>query len=145
MKYLLRKCEIFAYANVGKFYFIFCRKTKYFTIFIENYFTLRSNISSKIRACSSVGRAFGSQPKGRGFDSLQVHHIRTKVIIPLVLQLSFFLSKQALFLTISKNNSILFMMSFSHRRLRSVSSGERGARHCAELWCGTATVDIVPP
>lgn len=90
-------------------------------------------------------RAFGSHPKGRGFEPPCVHHIRTKVMIPLVLQLSFFLSKQALFLTISKNNSILFMMSFSHRRLRSVSSGERGARHCAELWCGTATVDIVPP
>ena len=90
-------------------------------------------------------RAFGSHPKGRGFEPPCVHHIRTKVMIPLVLQLSFFLSKQALFLTISKNNSILFMMSFSHRRLRSVSSGERGARHCAELLCGTATVDIVPP
>lgn len=24
-------------------------------------------------ACSSVGRAFGSHPKGRGFDSLRVH------------------------------------------------------------------------
>ena len=27
------------------------------------------------RACSSVGRAFGSHPRGRGFESLQVHHI----------------------------------------------------------------------
>ena len=26
------------------------------------------------RACSSVGRAFGSHPRGRGFESLQVHH-----------------------------------------------------------------------
>ena len=25
-------------------------------------------------ACSSVGRAFGSHPRGRGFESLQVHH-----------------------------------------------------------------------
>jgi hypothetical protein len=33
----------------------------------------------------------------------------------------------------------------AHRRLQSVSSGERGARRCAELWCGTATVGIVPP
>ena len=33
-------------------------------------------------------------------------------MIPLVLQLSFFLSKQALFLTISKNNSILFYDEF---------------------------------
>ena len=26
-------------------------------------------------ACSSAGRAFGSHPKGREFESLQVHHI----------------------------------------------------------------------
>ena len=26
-----------------------------------------------IRACSSAGRAFGSHPRGRGFESLQVH------------------------------------------------------------------------
>ena len=26
-------------------------------------------------ACSSVGRAFGSHPRGQGFESLQVHHI----------------------------------------------------------------------
>ena len=25
-------------------------------------------------ACSSAGRAFGSHPRGRGFESLQVHH-----------------------------------------------------------------------
>ena len=25
-------------------------------------------------ACSSVGRAFGSHPRGQGFESLQVHH-----------------------------------------------------------------------
>ena len=27
-----------------------------------------------IRACSSAGRAFGSHPRGREFESLQVHH-----------------------------------------------------------------------
>ena len=27
-----------------------------------------------IRACSSAGRAFGSHPRGRGFESHQVHH-----------------------------------------------------------------------
>ena len=30
-------------------------------------------------ACSSVGRAFGSHPRGQGFESLQVHHtVRTR-------------------------------------------------------------------
>ena len=30
-------------------------------------------------ACSSAGRAFGSHPRGRGFESLQVHHnVETK-------------------------------------------------------------------
>ena len=98
-----------------------------------------------LSGCGAVGSALDWGSRGREFKSRHSDQIRTKVMIPLVLQLSFFLSKQALFLTISKNNSILFMMSFSHRRLRSVSSGERGARHCAELWCGTATADIVPP
>ncbi len=32
-------------------------------------------MSLYIRACSSVGRAFGSHPRGRGFESLQVHQI----------------------------------------------------------------------
>ena len=32
-----------------------------------------------IRACSSAGRAFGSHPRGRGFESHQVHHnVETK-------------------------------------------------------------------
>ena len=29
-----------------------------------------------IWACSSVGRAFGSHPRGQGFESLQVHQIK---------------------------------------------------------------------
>ena len=33
----------------------------------------RWETSIAIWACSSVGRAFGSHPKGRGFESLQVH------------------------------------------------------------------------
>ena len=31
-------------------------------------------VVQSIRACSSVGRAFGSHPRGQGFKSLQVHH-----------------------------------------------------------------------
>ena len=31
------------------------------------------------RARSSVGRAFGSHPRGRGFDSLRVHHFIFRV------------------------------------------------------------------
>ena len=34
-----------------------------------------------IRACSSAGRAFGSHPRGRGFESLQVHHKGTVAMI----------------------------------------------------------------
>ena len=30
----------------------------------------------QIWACSSVGRAFGSHPRGQGFESLQVHQTR---------------------------------------------------------------------
>ena len=36
-----------------------------------------------IRACSSAGRAFGSHPRGRGFESLQVHHKSTVILIEL--------------------------------------------------------------
>ncbi len=32
-----------------------------------------------IRACSSAGRAFGSHPRGREFESLQVHHCRREL------------------------------------------------------------------
>ena len=28
------------------------------------------------RACSSAGRAFGSHPRGQGFESLQVHQLK---------------------------------------------------------------------
>ena len=33
-----------------------------------------------IRACSSAGRALRSQRRGRGFDPLQVHHVRAKCV-----------------------------------------------------------------
>ena len=35
------------------------------------------------RACSSVGRAFGSHPRGREFESLQVHHQAAPKKMPL--------------------------------------------------------------
>ena len=38
-------------------------------------------IKSTIWARSSAGRAFGSHPRGRGFDPLRVHHISTMVLI----------------------------------------------------------------
>ena len=37
-------------------------------------------ILRKIRACSSAGRALRSQRRGRGFDPLQVHHVRAKCV-----------------------------------------------------------------
>ena len=36
-----------------------------------------------IRACSSAGRAFGSHPRGREFESLQVHHQAAPKKMPL--------------------------------------------------------------
>ena len=45
-----------------------------------------------IRACSSAGRAFGSHPRGRGFESLQVHQMdigRTSIISKAVSPLKF--------------------------------------------------------
>ena len=38
-------------------------------------------VRSTIWARSSAGRAFGSHPRGRGFDPLRVHHISTMVLI----------------------------------------------------------------
>ena len=122
---------------VPRLHFFIQRETRSSVVTCRWQVTAPARMLARSMICAARGTNANESPHS--------DHIRTKVMIPKVLQLSFFLSKQALFLTISKNNSILFMMSLSHRRLRSVSSGERGARHCAELWCGTATVDIVPP
>src|SRR5699024_2906603 len=45
--------------------------------------TVESNFGKNFYrwACSSVGRAFGSHPRGQGFESLQVHHIKTSLLI----------------------------------------------------------------
>ena len=48
-----------------------------------------------IRACSAAGSAFGSHPRGRGFKSLQVHHVGASVIS---LAPTFFKSQSALIL-----------------------------------------------
>ena len=45
-----------------------------------------------IWACSSAGRAFGSHPRGRGFESLQVHQMdigRTPTFLKAVSPLKF--------------------------------------------------------
>ena len=50
------------FARFGKKGFTFLELLVYYCV-VQN-----------IRACSSVGRAFGSHPRGQGFKSLQVHH-----------------------------------------------------------------------
>ena len=40
-----------------------------------------ATIQFYIWACSSAGRAFGSHPRGRGFESLQVHHEKLRNFI----------------------------------------------------------------
>ena len=48
-------------------------------------------IKSTTWARSSAGRAFGSHPRGRGFDPLRVHQIRTVILIQSVSGLRFLL------------------------------------------------------
>ena len=49
------------------------KEANYLLLFLLLY-SIPDDIIILLRARSSVGRAFGSHPRGRGFKSLRVHH-----------------------------------------------------------------------
>ena len=60
-------------------------------------FVVKTPQKAAIWAHSSAGRAFGSHPRGRGFESLRVHHEVRQSMIRWAAVLFIFLSKKSLY------------------------------------------------